>query len=406
MRDIKRITFALGVSLALVHADTAPAAIVIVPAPAGVVASSEYNATYAVTKMFDATVTAGDIGVTSYGVTDGQYAGSGVGPHNVFMDFGSSVTADGFVYSQRAGGVPSADKVVQIEFWFEATDPGTTLPAGPADATVAITNTVNSTLTQHSLGGAFSDQYVAMRMTGNSFNPGGSEFRLASGVPAPPPLTEAPLSNAAGGNPRSGSSASSPASVLSAGNTSTVGDDNGWVYDPDNPLVGPPEQSWAAGSGAPTQFLTQNNDAQNYWLADINLSGGLELRYLDVWGRDDYAGSAEQDRHQDLVITLYDGAGGTGTALFTSSPWSSVSTKPLSYGRFDFLAAGASTSALTQAASLRIDHSPGSGQYLLLAEVRAAGVLAAPIPEPASALLVLLGLGALGRYRSRRSLGT
>ena len=67
-----------------------------------IVASSEFNANYAVSKLFDATVTAADIGVTGYG-TEGQYAGSGLGPHNVFMDFGAPVTTDGFVYGAAAG---------------------------------------------------------------------------------------------------------------------------------------------------------------------------------------------------------------------------------------------------------------------------------------------------------------
>lgn len=197
-------------------------------------------------------------------------------------------------------------------------------------------------------------------------------------------LIEAPLSNAGGGTPFN--SNFSPDQLINAGDTSvtwTSGSlDDGYIYDPNNPTLNPPEQSNTL-FGNETLFLTQNNDAQNFWFADIEISDGL--RFLDVWGRDDYSGS-EQSRHQDLIITLYDGTGATGTALFTSTAWNGVTTRtatPASYGRFDFVAAGASTLALTTAQSIRIDHSPGSNQYLMLAEVRAAQV-----PESSSFALL------------------
>jgi len=206
-------------------------------------------------------------------------------------------------------------------------------------------------------------------------------------------LIEATLSNAGGGALLDPEYTADQA--INAGDTSVTwpagNTDDGYVYDPNNPTANPPEQSNTYNDDS--YFFSTNSDAENYWFADIDLTN--ELRFLDVWGRDDYGGS-EQSRHQDLVITLYDGTGGTGTALFTSSAWDGVSTKPESYGRFDFVGAGASIAALTTAQSVRIDHSPGSNEYLLLAEVRAAQV-----PEPSSFAL-LAGLFGLSWIMVRR----
>ena len=209
-------------------------------------------------------------------------------------------------------------------------------------------------------------------------------------------LIEAALSNAVCGTPFSSAFQGDPVNLLTAGNSSTLGDDNGWVYDPNNiPTSNAPEQDNNGVGGIGVGFLTDNDDAENYWYADISNPG--EIRFLDVWGRTDYGGS-EQSRHQDLVITLYDSPGASGNVLFTSSAWNGVSTNsatPPSFGRYDFVAGGATTTALTDAESIRIDHSSGSNEFLFLMEVRVAA-----IPEPAS--LVLMGLGTLliaGRRR-------
>lgn len=156
----------------------------ILDAPTSVTASSEYAAEYAVSNLFDAAVTDADVGSTFFGNPDGQWAGVGIGPFNVFMEFATPLSGvDGFAYSQRLGANPILDKVGQIDFWFSDTSFGGVLPATPADASVTLTNTTNSTFTQYNFGGkSFSGQFVAAQFfsvpgaTGG--NIGGSEFRL------------------------------------------------------------------------------------------------------------------------------------------------------------------------------------------------------------------------------------
>lgn len=187
-----------------------------------------------------------------------------------------------------------------------------------------------------------------------------------------------PLSNPLGGNSWSASEAVSPGALLS----------DGFAYNPDSPTAVSPNQQWFTDATRSTVFLATNNDAQNYWTASVVIPAGTTLAYLDVWGRSDYAG-AEQSRHQDLVITLSDGVNS-----WSGAAWSGVSiatATPSSYGRFDFTGAGVTNNLLQTATSIRIDHSPGSSDFLLLAEVRAAGL----VPEPSGALLVALGAALL-----------
>ncbi len=156
--------------------------------PVSATASSEFNANFGVVNLFDGTVTNSDIGATSYGQGDAQWAGQGVGPFNVFMDYGTELTGvDGLVYSQRLGGNPALDKVGRIDLWFSNTDFGGVIPATPANASVPITNTTNSLLTQYTFAGSdFSGQFVAARFiapVGGGGNIGGSEFRLTFNTP-------------------------------------------------------------------------------------------------------------------------------------------------------------------------------------------------------------------------------
>lgn len=145
-----------------------------------------FGAGFEVTNLFDSVVTDGDIGVTDYAGMDGQWAGPGLGPHDIFLDYGSSITASGVAYSQRAGDIATADKVGTIEFWFSDTDFGGVIPGTPADGTATVTNVTDSILTEYDLGGTFSGQFVAARFTsvvGGTFNPGGTEMRLT--IPEP-----------------------------------------------------------------------------------------------------------------------------------------------------------------------------------------------------------------------------
>src|SRR6476646_8544686 len=105
----------------------------VVAPPITVTASSQFSPTYAVTNLFDATVTNANVGVTPYGNPDGQWAGVGAGPFNVFMDLGSTVLGiDGFAYSQRLGANPALDKVGRVDFWIGNSDFGGVIPATPA----------------------------------------------------------------------------------------------------------------------------------------------------------------------------------------------------------------------------------------------------------------------------------
>lgn len=161
----------------------------IVPPPASVTGPT-FGAPFTVDQLFDASVSSADLGVTAYGTEDGQWAGPGEGPHELFMDYGASVSVNGVAYSQRAGNDPVADKVGLIEFWFSDTDFADVFPATTADATATITNTTDTVLTAYDLGGVFSGQYVAARVTAASLdppvnNPGGTELRLLAPVPEP-----------------------------------------------------------------------------------------------------------------------------------------------------------------------------------------------------------------------------
>ncbi len=146
-----------------------------------------FGAPFTVDQLFNATVTGADIDSAVFG-GEGQWAGPGAGPHEIFMDYGTSVTASGVAYSQRLGDDPAADKVGTIEFWFSDTDFSGVFPVSPADVVVTITNTSDSVFTNYEFGGTFSGRYVAARFFSApsappTHNPGGSEMRLT--IPEP-----------------------------------------------------------------------------------------------------------------------------------------------------------------------------------------------------------------------------
>jgi hypothetical protein len=117
-------------------------------------------------------------------------------PVYVFMDYGSPITTDWFMYAQRSGGNYGADRVGKFEFWFQNTPFGAgnnTIPIANPQATVNIAPTdnrlVTSTLYPYTLGGEHTGQYVAMRLTLSELSaavsgtnrPGGHEFRFLNG---------------------------------------------------------------------------------------------------------------------------------------------------------------------------------------------------------------------------------
>ncbi len=128
----------------------------------------------------------------------GQYAIGGEMPGVsdaavVFMDYGTSVSANWFAYAQRTGGNPAADKVGRFEFWFSNSDFGGVAPTSAPDAVVELLPGDNriddSVIRPYTLGGEFSGQYVAMRITEadasgaltSTSRIGGHEFRLLDG---------------------------------------------------------------------------------------------------------------------------------------------------------------------------------------------------------------------------------
>jgi len=181
---LKKNLFVLG-AVACVAPAAAAGTIVSATGPT-TVTGPEFGAGFELSNLFDETVADADLDTTAFGAVAGtQWAGPGLGPHTIFMDYGSSITASGVGYAQRSGDTAGFDKVTQIEFWFSDTDFGGILPGGVADATVSVTILDDTVLNEYAMGGSFSGRYVAARFTatGQQGNPGGSEMRLT--VPEP-----------------------------------------------------------------------------------------------------------------------------------------------------------------------------------------------------------------------------
>lgn len=196
------------------------------------------------------------------------------------------------------------------------------------------------------------------------------------------------LSNTGGGAPFFGV-LNSPNNVI----------DDPFAYDPSNPTSTSPDQS-DGDQGFQSGFLTQNNDANNFWFSQV-ATGGLSLDFLDIWGRDDYAG-AEQSRHQDLVFSFYTSTNATSGLLATSASFNGVTPSPSSYGRFDVTSLIANAATRSTIQSVRIDHSPSNTDFLFPMEVRAGSFQnALATPEPSTLILVVFGLA--GAARTRRS---
>lgn len=166
---------------------------VILPVPVSYSVSSEFGSPYVAAALFDGTVGPADLNNTIYGASgDNQWAGVGPGPHQLFMDYGSSVSAAGLAYAQRQGAIlGDNDKVGAIELWFSDASFGGSLPATAPQAIVhpIVPEPNTGVLVHYSLGGVHSGRYVAANFV--PLNPGispnnigGSELRLTT-VPEP-----------------------------------------------------------------------------------------------------------------------------------------------------------------------------------------------------------------------------
>jgi len=183
------LSFLAATALGL--AGSGHAALIMLADPVSATASSEFPAgtDYVVDHLYDGSPTLADVGTTNN--LGDQYAGNGVGPHYVVYNMGSSIDLSGVFYGQRVGGIPTADKIGQIDFWVQSSDPGTVFadPAGAADYSLSVTNVSNDgLLTAYDFGSVVaSGQYVIMKLNenpGSGFNPGGTELVLGT-VPEP-----------------------------------------------------------------------------------------------------------------------------------------------------------------------------------------------------------------------------
>jgi hypothetical protein len=196
------------------------------------------------------------------------------------------------------------------------------------------------------------------------------------------------LSNAGGGATWDASSHHLPEALLN----------DAFAYNADSPTSTSPNHAYVYQGTH--NYLTKNEDAENYWFAQVT-TGGNSLDSLDIWGNDFATHEATISRAQDLVISFYTTTDATGPTIATSAPfdgvsWNGDNANP-THGRFDVtsLISDAATRATIQ--SLRIDHSSGNTDYLELYEVRAAG---SAVPEPTTT--ALLGLGGLALIFRRR----
>lgn len=155
----------------LVGAGRASDASSALPNPSISFTSSTFSGGYVSSYLFDGQPTVG-----SDANLGGQWAGQGVGPLFVDLDFGNSIDTDCFGYAQRLGGNPVLDKTIKFELFFSNT-------AGNFGGTPDVViesgiNTGNDDFTLYSLNGSFSGRYLRFQVTGNGGNVGGSELRF------------------------------------------------------------------------------------------------------------------------------------------------------------------------------------------------------------------------------------
>jgi hypothetical protein len=101
-------------------------------------------------------------------------------------------------YAQRAGGIPTLDKINTISIWastttaFSTNDPGT-----PPDSVVQITDLNGSQWEEYLLTNQISGQYFLIEIAQSSAptvegNPGGTQFRLGASLGLPPTIVTPP----------------------------------------------------------------------------------------------------------------------------------------------------------------------------------------------------------------------
>lgn len=201
-------------------------------------------------------------------------------------------------------------------------------------------------------------------------------------------LSNVPLSNATGGDPHYGAGVNRsefPAFILS----------DPFAYDPNNPTSVSPIQTQGQAPDT-TNFLPVADDQHNWWAAEMNITAGMALSVIDIWGRTE-AGDGIADRHKELVITL-----SNDSYSWTSEEFDGVSllsATPPSYGRMDLRAAGVTHDLLKTATKIRFDKPNGNNGFLHLTEVRLAsgsdpsiGDNTSPVLSDASSGTVEVGL--------------
>ncbi|MCA9261259.1 MAG: PEP-CTERM sorting domain-containing protein [Planctomycetales bacterium] len=154
-------------------------------------ADVEFSGSFAASNLFsDTSLTAADINAKAYDNGDAQYAGRGNGPFYVFIDNGTSINANWIAFAERTGGIATADRVGQLDFWFSNTPFGGVVPTGAPAASVVIDDPLGTTLKPYPLQTEASGRYAVIKMTADpdlfnsASNIGGHEFRFLQG-PSP-----------------------------------------------------------------------------------------------------------------------------------------------------------------------------------------------------------------------------
>ncbi len=167
----KNLCLATGVLAGLVSGTCGADTAAVLPSPTITFTSSTFSGSFQSAFLFDGSPVVG----SGSGLA-GQWAGQGVGPSFVDLDFGNSVTTDCFGYAQRMGGNPALDKAIEFELFFSDT-PGS-FGASPDVVIDSGINTANDEFTLYPLPQAESGRYVRFQVTGNGGNVGGSELRF------------------------------------------------------------------------------------------------------------------------------------------------------------------------------------------------------------------------------------